>query len=85
MNSSVTVDDRKCLIITGVRTVVSITDKVISVNTEAGDLLVSGSGMCADEFDPGSGILKARGRIDSLTYTTDGRHLPDNFISRLFR
>lgn len=85
MNSSVTIDDRKRILITGVRSVVSVTDTVISLFTESGDLTVKGSGLCAGEFDPGSGTLKAEGRIDSISYTTESRHLPDNFISRLFR
>ena len=85
MNSSITIDDRERMIISGVKSVELITETVITLFTEQGDLTVKGSGLATDEFDPGSGILRVRGRIDSVCYTTEKYHLPDNIIARLFR
>ena len=85
MNSSITVDDRERLIITGVKSVESITDTQITVFTSKGDLVVRGEGLETDEFEPASGMLRVRGRIDALSYTTEKDHLPDNIITRLFR
>ena len=85
MNSSITVNDRESATLTGVNSVESVTEAEICVFTGKGDLVIRGSGLEADEFDPGSGILRVRGHLDSFSYTTEKRHLPDNFISKLFR
>ena len=85
MNSSITIDDRERMLVSGVRSVEKVTDETVAVFTEMGDLLVKGKGLETDSFDPGSGILRVAGRIDSVCYTTEKEHLPDNIISRLFR
>ncbi len=85
MNSSITIDDRERMIITGVKSVESVTDTLITLFTENGDLAVRGAGLATDEFDPKGGLLRVNGRIDALVFTTGKYHLPDNFISRLFR
>lgn len=85
MNSSITVDAREKLMISGVKSVESVTDKLITVFTADGDLSVRGEGLETDEFDPGSGLLRVHGRIDTLSFTTEKEHLADNIISRLFR
>ena len=85
MNSSVTINDRGSLLVSGVKSVESVTDSEIAVFTEQGDLVIKGSGLVSEEFDPGSGIFRANGRIDAVSYRMGKRHLPDNIISRLFR
>ncbi len=85
MNSSITVNDRETAIITGVKSVESMTDTEISVFTEKGDLLICGESLQPDEFDPHSGVFTVHGRIDRLSWLTEKHHLPDNLISRLFR
>ncbi len=85
MNSCITIDDRERMIISGVKTVVSVTDELISLYTENGDLVVKGAGFEAEEFDPASGIFRVSGRIDSLSFMTDKYHLSDNLLTRLFR
>lgn len=85
MNSSITIDDRERMIISGVKSVESVTDTLITLFTENGDLAVKGEGLATDEFDPNGGLLRVNGRIDALIFTTEKYHLPDNFISRLFR
>ncbi|MBO6232430.1 MAG: sporulation protein YabP [Ruminiclostridium sp.] len=85
MNSSVTIDDRERMIITGVKSVESVTDTLITLFTAAGDLVIKGERLETGEFDPAGGIMRISGRIDSLAYTTEKYHLPDNIISRLFR
>ena len=85
MNSSITVNDRENITVTGVHSVDMITDGEVCVFTEKGDLVIRGSRLEADEFDPASGILRVNGHIDSFCYKTEKRHLPDNIISKLFR
>lgn len=85
MNSSITVNDRENITVTGVNSVDMITDGEVCVFTEMGDLVIRGSLLEAEEFDPASGILRVNGHIDSFCYKTEKRHLPDNFIAKLFR
>lgn len=85
MNSSITVNDRETIVITGVKSVEKLTGTELLIFTELGDLLIKGKGMESDEYDPRSGILRARGYIESLSYLTEKYHLSDNFISRLFK
>ena len=85
MNSSITIDDRRKLLISGVISVELVTDTNVGLYTEQGDLTVRGSGLETDEFDPASGIIRIRGRIDSVSYTTEKRHLPENILTKLFR
>lgn len=85
MNSSITVNDRETAVITGVKSVERITDTEIFLFTGLGDLLIKGERLESGEFDPKSGIYRLRGHIDSLSYLTEKYHLPDNFISRLFK
>lgn len=85
MNSSITVNDREFVIVTGVKSVEGITGTEVSVFTELGDLLIKGEGLESDEFDPDGGIYRVRGHIVSVSYLTEKHHLPDNIISRLFR
>ena len=85
MNSSITVNDRENITVTGVNSVDMITEGEVCVFTEKGDLVIKGSCLEADEFDPASGILRINGHIDSFCYKTEKRHLPDNLIAKLFR
>ena len=85
MNSSITVNDRSDLLVSGVKSVESITDTEIVIFTDDGDLVIKGGSLESDEFDPASAVFRARGRIDALTYRTGKRHLSDNIISRLFK
>ena len=85
MNSSITIENRSMMTLSGVRSVERITDSSVSVFTEEGDMVIRGERLETDEFNPESGILVIKGRIDSLVYTTEKHHLSDNIITRLFR
>ena len=85
MNSSITVNDRSDLLVSGVMSVESITNTEIVIFTGDGDLVIKGRSLESDEFDPASAVFRAKGRIDTLSYRTEKRHLPDNIISRLFK
>ena len=85
MNSGITLNDRRDLLVSGVKSVESITDSEIVIFTEDGDLIIKGKELIPDEFDPASGMFRVNGQIDELGYRGGTRHLPDNLISRLFR
>ena len=62
MNSSITIDDRERMIISGVKSVEGVTDTLVTLFTENGDLAVKGEGLAAEEFDPKGGVLRLKGR-----------------------
>lgn len=84
-NHHIILENRELLHATGVKSTESFHDEKIVLHTECGDLAIYGSGLSVRELDMGSGDFEVRGRIDSVQYLSDHRHIPDNFISRLFR
>ncbi len=84
-NHSVILRNRELLHAAGVKSTESFGDEKIVLHTECGDLLIQGSRLCVEQLDMESGDLDVHGKIDSLKYLSENRHIPDNFISRLFR
>lgn len=84
-NHHIILENREHLHATGVKSTESFQDEKIVLHTECGDLAIYGEGLSVRELDMGSGDFEVFGRIDSLKYLSESRHIPDNFISRLFR
>lgn len=84
-NHHIILKNRELLHATGVKSTESFHDEKIVLHTECGDLVIDGSGLSVRELDMGSGDFEVYGRIDSIKYLSERRHIPDNFISRLFR
>ena len=83
------IENRDAISISGVKKADSFSPVEIAVYTEQGDLLIRGNDLMVEEFNDwmfeAKGELKINGRVDSLSYRSDKRHIPDNFLSRLFR
>ncbi|MCM1333635.1 MAG: hypothetical protein NC084_00295 [Bacteroides sp.] len=84
-NHRIILENRSLLHATGVKSTESFRDERIVLHTECGDLAIYGSALSVHELDMGSGDFEVSGRIDALKYLSDDRHIPDNFISKLFR
>ena len=82
---NIIIEDRKIIRISGVKSVEKFTDEDIFLFTEKGDLVIKGDTLEVKEFDTERGNIFITGNMNTLTFTTDKYHLPDNFISRLFR
>ena len=79
------IENRDAISISGVKKADSFSPVEIAVYTEQGDLLIRGNDLMVEEFNEAKGELKINGRVDSLSYRSDKKHIPDNFLSRLFR
>ncbi|MBQ8902684.1 MAG: YabP/YqfC family sporulation protein [Oscillospiraceae bacterium] len=79
------IENRNSVNLSGVKKADSFSPLEIAVYTEEGDLLIRGKELVVEEFNETKGELKINGRIDSLSYRSDKQHIPDNFLSRLFR
>lgn len=84
-NQIITLENRKRLTVSDVKSVESFTDNEVKLYTENGDLTIKGEGFVPEGYDNMSGDFSMCGKICSMSFTTDKKHLPDNFISRLFR
>lgn len=81
----VIIENRGFISISGVKKADSFSPAEIAVYTEEGDLLIKGSELMVEEFNEAKGELKIDGRVNSLSYRSEKQHVPDNFLSRLFR
>lgn len=79
------IENRSSASISGVRKADSFSPEEIAIYTEEGDLIIKGKNLEVDEFNENKGELKITGRINSLSYRSEKQHIPDNFLSKLFR
>ncbi len=79
------IENRDSVSLSGVKKADSFSPCEVAVYTEQGDLLIRGSELMVEEFNETKGELKINGRVDSLSYRSEKQHIPDNFLSRLFR
>ena len=84
-NQIITLENRKRLTVSDVKSVESFTESEVKLFTENGDLTIKGECFTPQGYDNISGDFSLCGKICSLSFTTDKKHLPDNFIGRLFR
>lgn len=60
-------------------------DTQVLVYTECGDLLIKGCGLEVESCCTDCGDIEVKGKIDSVSYLSDGCHIPDNILSRIFK
>ena len=87
MLSIVTITDRSTIELTGVTEIPPPKESAadISVVTNAGELTLRGENLSLTYIDTDSGRAEITGKLYSLSYTDDAIHVPDNFITRLFK
>ncbi len=82
-NHNVIMEDRKKLMLTGVKQVISFDEETIMLDTALGRLAVKGTGLHILSFEAESGDLSGEGKINALIYTS--QESDGGFFSRLFR
>ncbi len=83
-NHTLIIEQRKRIQVTAVKNTERFSDKEVLVYTECGDLLIKGNGLEVNNC-AAPGDIEISGHIDSAAYVSENYHIPDNFLSRLFR
>lgn len=84
--SSLKLDNRKKLSLSGVVEVISFNDENIILNTNLGTLTIKGEGLKMNKLDVQNGEVMITGIVNSCIYTTNEvKRDKDSIISRLFK
>ena len=85
-NSSLMLEDRKKLVLTGVMEVISFDDEKIHLNTCLGALVIKGEGLKMNKLDVQNGDVIISGYISNLVYSGNkGKVNKKGLLARLFR
>ncbi len=83
---SLVMENRRRLVLSGVKEVEGFTETEVSLFTEMGQLTVKGRNLRVSQVDTDTGELVMTGdTVTSLVYSDKPRRTPDNFITKLFR
>ena len=79
---NIIIENRKTLLLTGVKEVLNFCEEEINLITNLGMLTVRGNGLKIDNFNTETGDLSAQGNIIAVVYTQKPQK--ENFFGRLF-
>lgn len=84
--STLNLESRKKLSVTGVKEVVSFNEEEINLNTVLGTLRIRGNNLKMNKLDVQNGDLVIIGHIDSCTYINkEKKKENDSILSKLFK
>lgn len=85
-NQNLVMENRRRVVISGVKEVEGFTETEVRLYTEMGQITVKGKKLQVIEVSTETGELIMKGDlVDSVVYSDKTRRTPDNFITRLFR
>lgn len=82
-NHNVIMENRKRIMITGVRSVENFDDTAVCLQTCMGQLTIKGSELKVDKLNVGSGELNVQGNVIGMVYSDSTAK--GGIISRLFK
>ncbi|MFU0824384.1 sporulation protein YabP [Clostridium sp.] len=84
--SSLVLENRNRLTLTGVVEVINFDDKTITLDTSLGTLTIRGQELKMQKLDVQNGDVAIIGRVNSCVYTTtESKKDNESIIARLFR
>ena len=86
-NHSITINERKNIIITGVKKIESFDDEEFLLETNMGFIVIKGADLEIIKLDTYQGNVSIKGRINSLTYMegANKKEKEDSVFSKLFK
>ncbi len=86
LNHSITVNERKNIIITGVKKIENFDENEFLMITSMGNLTLKGEELEIIKLDTYQGNVSIKGKVDSLTYSEgDTKEKENGFLSKLFK
>jgi len=83
LDHKIVIDERKNLIVSGVKEVISFDDETLILNTVMGRITVKGEKLHIISFHTESGDLSAEGRLHAVAYLSDNSR--GGMLYKLFR
>lgn len=86
LNHSITLTERKNIILTGVKKIESFDEEEFFMETTMGNLTIKGEGLEIIKLDTYQGNVSIKGKVDSLSYSDEGKKEKENGIfNKLFK
>ena len=86
LTHAITLNERKNIIITGVKKIDSFDEEEFYLETTMGDLIIKGEELEIIKLDTYQGNVSIKGKVDSLTYTEDGKKNRESGVfNKLFK
>ena len=85
LNHSVTVTERKNIIITGVKKIENFDENEFLMETTMGNLNLKGEGLEIIKLDTYQGNVSIKGKINSISYLDGEREKESGIFNKLFK
>ena len=83
-NHVVKMSDRKSIIISGIKKIISFDDREFLLESSMGNIIIKGSSLEMIKLDTIDGNVSIKGNVDSFSYTDTGSK-ESSIMSKLFR
>ena len=86
INHKITINERKSILITGIKKINSFDDNEFFVDSIMGPIVIKGSNLELLKIDTFQGTLSIKGIVNSINYLEDNKKSKaDSILSRLFK
>ena len=85
LESKVILDDRKSIMVSGVKKIDSFNTTEFLMDTTLGNMSIKGSGLEIIKLDTYQGNVSIKGVIDSITYKDGQKQKEESILSKLFK
>ena len=86
INHKITINERKSILITGIKKINSCDDNEFFVDSIMGPIVIKGSNLELLKIDTFQGTLSIKGIVNSINYLEDNKKSKaDSILSRLFK
>ncbi len=85
LNHSITINERKNIIITGVKKIDNFDENEFLMVTSMGNLILKGEGLEIIKLDTYQGNVSIKGKVDSIAYQEDSKEKETSLWGKLFK
>lgn len=85
LNHSITINERKNIIITGVKKIESFDEEEFFMETTMGNLSLKGEGLEIIKLDTYQGNVSIKGKVNSIMYCEGSIEKDGGFFNKLFK